>query len=471
MSIPQLCAELGLRPCGRIAPRRPCDIAGSRIGVGFETLERRHFDPERCYAPLAELGAKWARVQTGWNLCEPEPGRYDFAWLDAVVDNLRAIGVQPFFSLSFGNVLYTPDAPHPSARGRVPLYYGQEAINAWCAYVQALTRHFADRVQHWEIWNEPNANNFWLPGPPDPVRYMELLALTAPIVRAAVPQAVIIGGAFSCPNPWWKYDFIEACFVQGMGRWIDAVSFHPYNAIPERGYRSEVAVLRRLIAAHAPGCQLWQGECGCPSRDSGLGEFRAIAGLDETKQAKWALRRLLIDLSLDLDHTQYFHLVDLFNYIKEKPTGENHYMGLLHGEDYTPKPSYRAVQVLCAVFDDATRRADMLFHATSAPGVAPPARLDLAAIEQASFIRHGNPLYTWWYPADLGDALPPQPVCLHFWHGSSAHWDEPVLIDTLDGTIYDLTGVQREKGGDLSAVLPVADHPLLLTERQHAGDG
>ena len=65
---------------GKIAARSSKAIAASPLGIGFETLDRRFFDPEKTYEPLEKLGIKWARVQTGWSRCETTKGKYDFTW-------------------------------------------------------------------------------------------------------------------------------------------------------------------------------------------------------------------------------------------------------------------------------------------------------------------------------------------------------------------------------------------------------
>jgi hypothetical protein len=61
------------------------------LGIGFETLDRKFFDPKPTYEPLEKLGIKWARVQTGWSRCETTKGKYDFAWLDEIVDARRRL--------------------------------------------------------------------------------------------------------------------------------------------------------------------------------------------------------------------------------------------------------------------------------------------------------------------------------------------------------------------------------------------
>lgn len=107
-----------LEVLGKVRPRPSKSIAASPLGVGFETLDRQMFAPEPTYPFLAQLGAKWARVQTGWCRCEPAKGKYDFAWLDAIVDRLLAIGIQPWFNLGYGNGSRGPIERLPTDRHR-----------------------------------------------------------------------------------------------------------------------------------------------------------------------------------------------------------------------------------------------------------------------------------------------------------------------------------------------------------------
>lgn len=146
---------------GRTPSRHAKDIARSPLGIGYETLDRRTFDPTWTFKLVAEAGVKWARCQTGWIRCEREKGVYDFSWLDEVVDGLSAEGVQTWFSVSFGNPLYTPNDKFENALakakadgvlapgwargyvGEAPLYHGEEAMDGWKRYVRELARHFS----------------------------------------------------------------------------------------------------------------------------------------------------------------------------------------------------------------------------------------------------------------------------------------------------------------------------------------
>ena len=160
-----------MKRIGKISPRTSNQIQSSRIGIGFECLDRKMWDDvDEVYDYAVATGAKYARVQTGWSRTELVRGQYDFTWLDRTVDKLLAGGIQPWLNLGYGNMLYT-DAPAPDACGWVPLYT-EEARTGWRNYIAALVRHFRDRVSLYEVWNEPYSKGFWLPGPPSQSEYV-----------------------------------------------------------------------------------------------------------------------------------------------------------------------------------------------------------------------------------------------------------------------------------------------------------
>ncbi len=354
---------------GKLKPRPSGSIKASPLSVGFECLDRRLFEPEKTYAHLGALGVKWARVQTGWSRCEREKGRFDFQWLDSIVDSVLKSGVQPWFNVGYGNKLYSPESPQESAVGWAPLYTA-EARDAWVRFVGELTAHFRGRVKHWEIWNEPNITVFWKPKAPNPAEYTDLVKLTSPVIRRRIPDATIIGGAMS--SDAGQFEWLTRCFELGMGQLVDRISFHRYRWSPELNYESNVRALRALVKRYKSSLELWQGECGVPSEKGGVG---ALAGMDwsEPRQARWLLRRVLLDMKLELELSSYFHLTDLTNYTEGTvQKGKSAFFGLLRANSYEPKPSYYAYQNLCSLFDSETKRADLVFDVTTPakPGVA-----------------------------------------------------------------------------------------------------
>ena len=464
MPVAALAAASAQTPAPDRVPTRPsATIAASPISIGFETLDRRMYDPDRACPHLAELGVKWARCQTGWSRCEPRRGEYDFAWLDGIVDNLLRIGIQPWFNLGFGNILYTPEAPHVSAVGYAPVFT-EEARQAWLRYVSKLAEHFASRVKHWEIWNEPNISAFWRPEQPNAKDYTELVRMTVPAIRKRIPEAVIIGGSFA----GIPLGFLEECCEAGLLGLVDKISYHPYRPQPEMGYAAEVKAMRGIIQRYNPKIGLWQGENGCPSSSNpdSTGALSTVAW-NETTQAKWLLRRLLTDLSLGVELTSYFLAVDIVNYIRHGgPTGLTNYKGVIRGRDYTRKPSYFALQNLCALFDAKTTLADLLLRFGG--GRSP---LERMALSSACFVREGRPVYAYWSPSVLQEEFTPGTIQVSVWSGRAARLDHPVFVDLLSGEIRPARARESAAGsghadsGWQFDEAPLRDYPMLLTDR------
>lgn len=467
--------QLSLERIGALKTKPARDIAASRIGIGMECLDRRMYLPEKTYGHLAALGAKWARLQTGWSRCEAKEGVYDFAWLDDVVNHVITAGVKPWFNVGYGNKLYSPDAPHESAVGQVPLYDGERGINGWKNFLGALAEHFKDRVEHWEIWNEPNISAFWHPKhKSSPDEYAKLVAISAEAIRARHPAARIVACESGVDSA-----FFEGCLKAGMGKHINFFSIHPYQPeqIPELNYAAQVSRLRDIARQFAPHVRLWQGECGAPAQTIGHHDasWMKLWNMNELNQAKWVVRRLLLDVFLDLDRAQYFHLCDLMESTYRQANGEARppvMLGLLNGKTYTPKLAYAAMQSI-ATLCDADTRPEPGYYCAMLP-VADGA--SLMEPYTMLFRRRGAPMLAFYQAANVQDDTPTVPVDVVLSCDSHPKkfpdiLREPVLVDPIRQTVYALSVPERlaVKGQFRPSLrfknLPCLDYPLLITDK------
>ena len=130
-----------LQKIGHLKAASAQEIGWSRLGVGFEKLDRKAFDPENAYQLVGDLGVHYVRLQSGWQRTEREKGVYDFAWLDAIVDRFLAQGQEPWIDLCYGNDLYTESAKtYYGAVGCPPIGSDEEKA-AWARYVETLAAH------------------------------------------------------------------------------------------------------------------------------------------------------------------------------------------------------------------------------------------------------------------------------------------------------------------------------------------
>ena len=331
-------------------------ISHSRIGLGFEKLDRGVFNPEKAYDKVGALGVKWIRIQSGWARTERTKGVYHWGWLDAIVDNLRSRGLVPWMCLCYGNALYDAEAATRFWGLGCPPVVTPEQLAAWKAYVTATVRHFAGRVTWWEVWNEPDCDYAWR-FKCDPQEYALLCRETAAAIREADPEAKVIGGSFA----FARMDFVEPLLQAGFAQWCDAVTYHVYSS--DETYDDErVENLRAMLARHRPGgLPIIQGEGGCQSSPDGCGALRGQM-LTPLKQANSLARHFVSQLAQDLMFVSFFSCMDMAEAQNGK-IGEGYrdfgYFGVLGADfdadgvatgEYTPKPSYRTLQVIAAIF-------------------------------------------------------------------------------------------------------------------------
>lgn len=462
----QLDKEIGESPSleqiGTIKKLTSKQIKGSKLGIGFECLDRKVFDPSKIYDKVGKLGVKWARCQTGWARTETQKGKYDFAWLDDVVDNLLARGIQPWFNVGYGNPVYMGQTDNPTAVGHAPLYYGEECLQAWKNYVRALAAHFKGRVQLYEIWNEADIKKFWQPKKSDAGEYVRLIEITAKEILAADPDAKI--GACSAGSGKFFSEMIQ----NGVGKILDFYSIHQYRMVPEPGYAKMIEKMRGEIAAQGAKTKLQQGEGGHPAFipatcwvAKGKECWRQS---NEDVQAKWLLRRYTLDLSNDLQISSFFMVIDFNSNYKVGGGGgyDEAVWGVMeNGGEYRTRKVYDVIQNFCALFDNSVKLSDKKISLDVRREFLKPEKLEFASSACWTFQRDNKPIYVYYIPEDLQMRMRTLEDIPLIVEGGEA-LKNPVLIDMMSGKIYKL-----KKG--LQAV-PVTDYPLIVTDEATIAD-
>ncbi len=478
-----------LKYLGKLKTTRSTEMSNSRMGVGFECLDRQMWDPNQAWPVLEALGVKWARVQTGWARTEKTVGVYDFAWLDDIVDKLLVRGVQPWLSLSYGNPVYTKNM-NIAVPGVSPNYQGcsehgvgfppihtPEERQGWQNYVRALVKHFRNRVTHYEVWNEPDLLSFWK-CQPRAADYVDLVRLTAEPLRQEQPEAKMIGGAIAWGMTVWSLKYLEDCFKAGLHELIDIITYHGYKSVPERHSAQEIAAFKHLVGRYNPSLSYWQGEAGVQSKVPSGGNSGALSAmkLSEAIQVRMLLRRTLLELHNGCAMSSYFHMADFAHYAGDSRT---YHYGLIRLEDGLPKPSFHALQTLCTLLADPMVPADgrSAAHMSILDDTSDP-RATKAQTWHANFVRGDVPVHAWWIPESLENDPVVKAAELTFWLESGLRLDHPVIIDPVSQEVYAVTfEMDKRTCGESWMVpdsegdgirhfkpIPVSTDPLILTD-------
>ncbi|MBR3967357.1 MAG: beta-galactosidase [Clostridia bacterium] len=456
-----------LKKSGKVIPKKSSEIKNSKIGLGFEKLDRDAFDPEKAYDKVAEIGVKKARIQSGWQKTEKQKGVYDFAWLDSIVDNFLKRGISPWLCLCYGNSLYTEKAKEYFGAVGCPPIFSEEEKQAWRNYAFETVKHYKGKISYYEIWNEPDAMYSWRHGTSG-TEYGLFALDTAKAIKAADPSAKIICGALA----GLQIPFLNEMLKTGVGDYVDYISFHEYPT-DETQMFSKAEACRALFKKYAPHLELIQGESGSQSKFSDSGALWGGAWTQE-KQAKQLARHTIADLLINVHFMSYFSCLDMVEALSTKQgvTADDYaYFGVLGADfdengkscgTYTPKKSYYVLQNIASVFAED-------FEVTSFPVIVKPRESrrvfgsDVTAQEVriGGFKKDGGEIFAYWTPTDIMTTSFEGTISFEAY----SEYDKISLVDIMDGSIYEIPDsiVTRDAFGVCTFKnLPVKDTPLLL---------
>lgn len=472
---------------GELKVKNSSEITSSPFGIQAGTLV------DTLVARAAEIGVKWTRLGISWPSVEEEKGVYDWSSTDKAIDVALKNGITPFMYIGGGNQLYSRMSTYDDPK--LAAIYGSRpeppikdpvAMKAFLAFVEAAATRYKDKIDYWEVWNEPNHRNYW-GAEPDGKEYGNLLVLTASVIRQIDPDCKIIGGSMAGIDPDFTDDFLSV----GSAGLIDIISYHNYGSVPEtRVYKA--IELWEVINSYKPEIELWQGECGYPSHSSSR-DFRGRAPWGLNIQAKWLLRQAFVDTYFcNATLSNYFKLVnpqgkgekqkrenlrpidEIFGFperggsrVRTKGVNEK---CLLTNPEFDEKPGYYAYQNLCSLWEPDYKPVKAAYQITVTDqgifyGIGEEDDAFPSIPLVASFkTTNGDWLIAWWLPWTMQEYLPE--LARIEIEIDQVQFDDPVLIDPLTGEVYDFDGVESEVGRLVIRNVPLADYPLIMVERE-----
>ncbi|MGW0083024.1 hypothetical protein [Streptomyces sp. NPDC003393] len=160
--------------------------AGIRLGIGRGISYGLFGEPDAFVPQIRALGGAVVRVYVYWGQVEPEPGRYDWTAVDAILDQLDP-AAETWITVCSSSpwATRTPSRFLPSSPAHDDARYAR--------FVDRLVSRCRGRVAYWQCNNEPsNTGLLWHGTAPE---YVAQLAVFARAVRAADPAArVVLGG-------------------------------------------------------------------------------------------------------------------------------------------------------------------------------------------------------------------------------------------------------------------------------------
>lgn len=228
-------------------------------------------DINRQLDEMLGLGVQNVRIQMPWAGIEPAQGVYDWSQVDRVVNaaNARNMGVLGVLNAT----------PPWAATPNTPPYAGAPiSTSAYANFTSQVAQRYAGKVSAYEVWNEPNIGMFWAPEP-DPVAYTNLLKAAYASIKAADPNATVVGGVLTSTLDFGSFAmnpvrYVDEMYAAGAQGYFDALSFHPYQYSTkfsegldlQESPLNQLNAIRNLMVANGDAAKLiWATEYGLPT--------------------------------------------------------------------------------------------------------------------------------------------------------------------------------------------------------------
>lgn len=339
----------------RKASEKPNPMMRTQIQFQFNNREP---DMTELYKMASDAGFSGIREYSMWNKNSAKAPYTEYVFKPAF-DLTRELDMTQNMAVAMG---------HPSYGGETHIPVTDEEIKAIADYAGWFVKTYGDKLEYYEVWNEPNVYGGFNKDYATPQQYTELTKAIYKQVKTAKPDIKVT----ACSTATLHDAFIDACIEAGILDYCDAVSVHPYDwdtNLEDTGkdrlrndvYRERAAKLRKKL-----------DDAGHPEIEISWTELGVRSGAlwaSELAQASY-LTQLMAMIQGDnvADNIYQFNFVNpgLDNDLR---TGESHW-GLLYDKSettgpYAAKLSYLAMAGYNKLLGDAAVSGKIVKDKTS----------------------------------------------------------------------------------------------------------
>jgi hypothetical protein len=158
---------------------------------GYGIVVQAAVNTEQTYDQVQQMDLGWVRQPVRWADIEPQPGDLRWDLLDPIFIGAAARGLK---------VLVTVTAAPDWARSITATGFEgpPDDARAYAIFLSLLLRRYQGAIQAVEIWGEMNRDTAWYtPGGLSPSGYMELLSVSAGVIRGVDPGIIIVSGGLA----------------------------------------------------------------------------------------------------------------------------------------------------------------------------------------------------------------------------------------------------------------------------------
>ena len=311
-----------------------------------------------------DLNLGWDRILLYWSELQPygpddwNVHHVDDGWLETARANGREV-----IGLLENTPPWASDGPAQIGVPRGLYLPIDDPDNLWAQFVRKVVKHYAGRIDHWIIWNEPD-----IEPPDDGIQwggtvkdYYQLVKVAYQVAKQENPNAVIhlAGLTYHHDNVHKRVQYLQRFITEARkdrtaranNYYFDVATFHVY--LTSDSVYDITQVLYGILRRNGLKQPIWINETNAQPSDDPLNPWRAptfVTSLDQ--QADFMIHAFALGLAAGAERIAVYKMIDNPPYPEGHPA-----LGLVRA-DGTRRPAYEAVRVITTYFRD-TRSAKL----------------------------------------------------------------------------------------------------------------
>lgn len=246
-------------PKTKFQPKQSRELADNRLGQMITVDVHTEQEADEFVDQNTNLGLKWVRLSIDWfdwNQVDWSRGEYSKYYIDPNQDRALTGLVENGIKIMYTLVFWDVESRGKEEEAGYSRFKTEDEVQRYLDYVQFIVHHFKDRIEYYEILNEPNIGE----GTQQYVQvadYINLVERTVPVIRQEYPQAKIVAGAVTPLSEPGARDYFFTILTSDVMPLVDAVSWHCHNRespeyTPEYyyNYPSLVQEIKDVASAH-----------------------------------------------------------------------------------------------------------------------------------------------------------------------------------------------------------------------------
>ncbi len=337
---------------GRPAPRMAHTDVHPYGANFFLDREVEHWKQEKTLEMARAAGIGWMKQQFSWEEIEPrQKGEFDWAKYDRIVDLAETYGLQVIARLD--------RPPDWTRQAGGPATQPPDDLADYGDFVYTFVDRYRGRVNHVQIWNEPNLSAEWGFQRVDAVAYTRLLEAAYRRAKEANPEVVVLSAPLSITledasmrGNHNDLIFLEQMYQAGAGQFFDILSANAFglDAPPEDPPVPDVLNFRRvelqraIMEQYGDGDKaIWINEYGWNAAPATFpDELLTWERVTEEEQADYTVR----GIAWGREHWPWLGVVNIwyFRQVGDVPADRAAYYFALVDPEFRPRPVYEAVR-------------------------------------------------------------------------------------------------------------------------------